>query len=137
MTTDTTPLASLVRDALACVAAECPAASREMRAALGDRVVHLDVSTEAFAVALTEEPAAHASISVRTTAAVLHRIFEGDRDPLEAILDDEVVVRGAAADLEALSRAALFFVKGAVRCRSMDPLLNRLKELSDDAGEQR
>lgn len=131
------PLETLVRDALACVETECPAAALEMKTALGARVVALDFGTESFRVALAESAHERASLSVSTTAAVMHAILAGDRDPLDAILDDAVVVRGAATDLEALSRTAMLFVKGAVRCPSMDALLNRLKHLSDSKGEWR
>ena len=130
----TPSLQSLVGDALACVATECPLAYREMGAALGDRRIGISAGNESFEVALAA-PALGSFVRVRTTARVIHDVLTGQRDPLEAVLADDLVVHGDAGDLVAAAEAGLFFAKGSARCTSMDPLLLRLSELAEEEGE--
>jgi hypothetical protein len=126
---------ALVGDALACVAAECPLAFRAVQAALGGRRVDLSVGRESFALALAESSEAPSGVvRIRTTSRVLRDVLTGERDPLEAVLADDLVVHGGAGDLVAAAEAGLFFAKGAARCTSMDRLLSRLSQLVEEEG---
>lgn len=131
----------LVIDALDCVATECPLAYRAMETALANRRVALVVSGESFAISLTTaseatgDPIAPA-VRIETTARVVRDVLTGERDPLEAVLADDLVVHGDADDLVAASEAGLFFVKGAARCTSMGPLLARLANLAEREGKR-
>lgn len=124
---------TLVDEALACVAAECPAAYLAMQSALGGRRIGLRFGRESFDVALASQgrPSdSHETIAIQTTAQVVYDVLAGERDPLDAILADDIVLHGAADDLVTLGEAALFFVKGAVRCTSTQSLLSRLHGIS-------
>lgn len=129
---------ALVDDVLDCVARECPEAYLAMQRALGDRRFGLAFAHESFALAPGAAPDSSSpepSIAIRTTARTLHDILTGERDPLDAILADELTVHAGADDLVAAAEAGLFFVKGAARCTSLDPMLRRLKDLAEGEGE--
>ncbi len=127
---------ALVDDVLDCVALECPEAYLAMQRALGDRRFGLAFADESFALALAADASSpEPSIAIRTTARTLHDILIGERDPLDAILADELTVHAGADDLVAAAEAGLFFVKGAARCTSLDPMLRRLKDLAEGEGE--
>jgi hypothetical protein len=127
---------ALVDDVLECVAVECPEAYRAMQQTLGDRPLELSFGSESFTITLATSgleagtPSGRA-IEIRTTARVIRDILMGEREPLDAILADDIVVYGGADDLIAAADAGLFFVKGAARCMSLEPLVTRLKDLAD------
>jgi hypothetical protein len=144
---------ALVDDALQCILQECPAAYRAMAIALGPRRVDLDVDGESLELLfvpeatdetlqrqlteLGDEPSAtSAAIKIQTSAASIHQILIGDRDALDAILADDIEVVASPEDLIRASEAGMLFVKGAVRCQSMPPLLSRLKRLATQKGDE-
>lgn len=129
---------ALVDDVLGCVALECPGAYVAMQRALGDRRFDLAFTHESFSFAAggaAQGTSAAPSIAIRTTTRTLYGILTGERDPLDAILADELTVHADADDLVAAAEAGLFFVKGAARCTSLDPMLTRLKDLAEEEGE--
>ena len=132
---------ALVDDVLDCVALECPEAYLAMQRALGERRLDLGFAHESFALALAPALApppgssSEQAIAIRTTARTLHDILIGERDPLDAILADELTVHAGVDDLVAAAEAGLFFVKGAARCTSLEPMLRRLKDLAEGEGE--
>jgi len=127
---------TLIGDALACVATECPLAYRAMETALGDRRIGVSIGTESFEIALAAPSPPALTVRIETTARVIHDVLTGERDPLEAVLADELVIYGDAGDLVAVAEAGLFFAKGSARCISMDPLLVRLSNLAEEEGER-
>jgi len=129
-------------DVLDCVALECPGAYPATQRAAGAPRVGPAVRHESFSLAFAPAPAPAAEgwfseqpIAIRTTARTLHDILMGERDPLDAILADELTVHAGADDLVAAAEAGLLFVKGAARCTSLAPMLRRLKNLAEGEGE--
>lgn len=125
----TGPIETLVADALDCLAAEHPAGYRELQCELGPRRLDLEIDDEQFMIDLAG-PALHgAVISVTTDLATLCATVHGDLDVLDVILEGRLDVIAGPDDLIALGRATTRFVQGALRCVSMQPLLDRLAAL--------
>lgn len=123
------PIATLVADAVACVAAEHPAAYAAMERALGVRRFDLEIDDEQFMLDLGI-PALHGSvISVTTDLATLYALVHGELALLDAALAGRLDVRASADDLVAVHEALKQFVQGAMRCVSMPQYLDRLAAL--------
>jgi hypothetical protein len=125
----TGPIEALVADALACVAAEHPAAYAELERELGSRRLDLEIDDEQFLIELGA-PALHgAVISVMTDVETLCALVHGERDVLDSILRGQLDLVAGPDDLVALGAAMTRFLQGAVRCVSMQRLLDRLAVL--------
>ena len=122
----TGPIETLVSDALGCLAAEHPAAYRELVRELGPRRLDLDIDDEQFMIDLAAPVLHGAVISVTTDIDTLCATVHGERDVLDTILDGRLDVIAGPDDLIALGRATTRFIQGALRCVSMQPLLDRL-----------
>jgi len=135
---------ALMADAFDCVARECPDAHRALQAALGTRCVALSIDGERFDLDaarheggwVTDARPRAGVTRVETTARSVRDVLTGARDPIDAILADEIVLHGSAGDFVVLGEAGLLFVKGAVRCTSIEPLLARLSALADREPER-
>lgn len=151
MISDDDSFGALVDDALACISLECPEAYRAMARALGLRRVDLFVRGEALELSFVPPRGSHvqeeerareltelgdapsinpAAVVIETNVSTLRDVVSGDRDALDAILADDLRVVASPEDLIHASEASLYFIKGAVRCRSMSPLLSRLECLA-------
>jgi hypothetical protein len=147
MTSPPDSISTLVDDALACLLQECPDAYRAMAKALGPRRVDLVVRDEALELSfipkasdlvihqelaeLGDAPSINpAAVLIETSATTLHNIVTGTREAIDAIIADDLKVIASPEDLIHASEAGLFFIKGAVRCTSITPMLSRLERLA-------
>jgi hypothetical protein len=128
----TGPIETLVTDALACLASEHPAAYRELQREVGARRLDLEIEDEQFMIDLAGPTLHGAVISVTTDLATLYAIIHARRGVLDAILDGCLDVIAGPDDLIALGRATTRFVQGALRCVSMQSLLDRLAVLQKE-----
>lgn len=129
-----TQIATLVEDALACLATEHPPAYAAMTSALGARRFDLEISDEAFMLDVGTSLEA-STISIVTDLATLEAVLDGELAMLDAILADRVEIYASADDLVALAEAMKHFMQGALRCVSMRAVLDRLTVLRKDRGE--
>jgi hypothetical protein len=116
---------SLIAEAIACVAREVPRAHARMRTALGGRRVELVIGSEALLVEL--EPAEpRPAITVRTSLDTLCAVLAGELDVLDAILALRLEIVGDPDALAAAGEALTWFLQGAMRCISIEPLAGQL-----------
>lgn len=125
-----TPVAVIV-DALGCVAREMPQAHARMRAALGLRTVALSIGTETMHVALDDNAATEPAVTVRTSVTTLTDVLHGDRELFDAVLACDLDVVGDPDDLVAAADAMRWFLEGALRCLSIEPLADELFALRE------
>lgn len=132
----TGPLATLVGDALACVAAEHPEAHALLCARLGPRTVSITLGREQFALAAGQVVAAvdDAVLLIHSDAATLDDVLRGELAVLDALCSDRLQVRGTVEDLICGFAAMTSFLQGAVRCTAMPPLLERLSSQREEQG---
>lgn len=124
----TGPIAELVTDALDCVRAEVPQAWAEVERALGTRRFELEIEDEHFLVDLGAE--IHGAVlSVTTDLDTLCAVIHGELELLDAILTGRLDVLAAPDDLVAAAAGLDSFIRGAVRCVSIESLLARLEAL--------
>ncbi len=123
------PIATLVADALACVAAEHPIAYAELERELGSRRLDLEIDDEQFLIEIGPSVPHGATISVTTDLDTLCAVVHGERDALDAILAGRLDIVAGPDDLVAAGIAAIRFLQGALRCVSMQPLFDRLVAL--------
>lgn len=116
--------ARLVDDALACLAAEHPEAHRRMRASLGGRRVEARVGDEL--VTFGSEDAARTAVQVRASVKTLSAVLLGEADLVEEVRSYRLEVMGASGDLVALGEAMNWFIEGAMRCVSIQGIVDRL-----------
>jgi len=120
----------LVADALACLRRERPDAHALFRDALGARTLAITLDREAFAVAdgAIAPHDARAPVTITTTSATLDAILNGRIAVIDALLADDLELRGDADDLIRVAAAMNTFLQGAVRCASMPALAHRLAQ---------
>lgn len=123
------PIATLVEDAVACVAAEHPAAYAALERALGARRFDLEIDDEQFMLDIGIPTLRGPVVSVTTDIATLYALVHGEQGLLDAALAGRLDVRASADDLVAVSEALTHFVQGAMRCVSMQQHLDRLATL--------
>jgi hypothetical protein len=121
----------LIVDALACVARELPQAHARMRSALGLRTVALTIGDELVHVALDDDAHPEPAITVRTSITTLTDVLQGDRELLDAVLAGDLDVIGEPNDLVAAADAMRWFLEGALRCLSIEPLADELFALRE------
>jgi len=129
-----TEIATLVEDALACLATEHPPAYAAMTAALGSRRFDLQISDEAFMLDVGTSLDATV-IEIATDLTTLAAVIDGELGMLDAILADRVEIYASPDDLIAVAEAMKHFMQGALRCVSMVAVLDRLVALRKDRGE--
>ena len=138
---DSTPrsVAAYARDAFTILEAEAPAAFHRLIGQLRDRSVHLSVGQEQLVLDLRDgRPVIRASgpsespdapmASVVTSRATVLDLIDGTLLLPQAVAERRLDVRGDTDALLRLSRALTAFVEGAVRSRSMRPLLASFRE---------
>jgi hypothetical protein len=123
-------MVELCAEALEVLARERPAAHAAFRGLLAERTISLafggdDTATirDGTVVAFM----ADASVEVRTSARTLHAVLHGSIGTLDAVLADQLFVRGDADDLIAVSAAMTVFLQGALRCAAMPALAGQLE----------
>ena len=117
---------SLITEAIDCVAREAPAAHARMRAALGPRAIELALDDETLRLAFDETASSTPVIAAGTSVDTLCALLAGELDLLEAVESRHLDVTGDAHDLIAASEAMTWFLQGAVRCPSIEPLSDQL-----------
>ncbi|AUX28299.1 hypothetical protein SOCE836_003690 [Sorangium cellulosum] len=139
-TDDRGPVARLLAESLAALAAELPEAHARVSARLAGRPVAIRVDGERFAVEADggapqvraagagEEVAA--AVRVATSRRAILDVLDARRSLAEAVLADEVEVVGALERLVEAREALLAYVHGAVRSPSFPALLERFRRLA-------
>ncbi|HEY5920010.1 MAG TPA: hypothetical protein VIV11_00005, partial [Kofleriaceae bacterium] len=112
------PICTLVEDAVACVAAECPAAYAEMEQQLGWRRFDLAIDDEHFMLDLGATALHGSVLSIATSVDTLAALVFGECGVLEAAEDGRLDVVASADDLIAAAAAMTSFLQGALRCIS-------------------
>jgi hypothetical protein len=125
-------VAELVQDAIACVASEHPPAYAAMEQALGARRLELEIGREHFMLDLGPTPLRASVVSIATDVATLCALVEGELGILDAVLAGRLDVLGGPDDVVAAAAAMHMFLQGALRCMSMQPLLDRLLGLQKE-----
>jgi hypothetical protein len=123
-------MVELCAEALQVLARERPDAYAAFRAALADRTISLafaDDDRAAIRDGAIGDFTPDATVEVTTSARSLHALLHGAIAPLDAVLGDELFVRGAACDLIAVSAAMDIFLRGALRCAAMPALAGKLE----------
>jgi hypothetical protein len=135
----TSPVAGLLGESFAVLAAELPAAHARMCARLAGRRVDLRVDGERFvaafdggqasvrACAADEEPAA--DVRVVTGRGAILAVIDAERSLAEAVIAGEVHVVGDLDRLVEAHLALVAYVHGAVRCPSFPALLGRFRAM--------
>ncbi len=123
------PISALVEDAVACVAAECPAAYTEMEERLGPRRFELAIDDEHFMLDLGATALHGSVLSITTSVDTLCALVLGETGVLEAVEAGRLDVVASDRDLIAASAAMTSFLQGALRCMSMPALRDRLVAL--------
>lgn len=117
---------SLIRDAIDCVAREAPAAHARMRTALGPRAIELALGDGTLQIRLDDAASSPPTIAARTSVDTLCALLAGELDLLEGVESLRLDVIGDADDLIAAGEAMTWFLQGAVRCLSIEPLADQL-----------
>lgn len=126
------PLARLLRESLACLAAESPTHHGALCRRLAGHAVGLRLDDECFelrghAGGLRLVPPGAARCRLRTDRATILAVLDGRRTLLAAVLADAIEVSGPIDHLLALHEALLDYVHGAARSPSFPTLLQRLR----------
>lgn len=131
-------LDGFVRRSLAILEHEHPAGYRRLHAALGRRRVELGLDGDPFVLAVAGarirlEPAAseRACAAVELGRATVVSILDGEVELLDAVLADHLHVRGSIAELGELWDATRLYLHGLIRCPSIPPLLDALRDGDD------
>ena len=117
---------SLIREAIDCVAREAPAAHARMRAALGPRAIEVALDDGTLQIGFDDNASSPPVIAARTSVDTLCALLAGELDLLEAVESLRLDVTGDAHDLIAAGEAMTWFLQGAVRCLSIEPLADQL-----------
>ena len=120
---------SLITEAIDCIAREAPAAHARMRAALGARAIELALDDGTLRLAFDETASSAPVIAAGTSVDTLCALLAGELDLLEAVESLRLDVTGDAHDLIAAGEAMTWFLQGAVRCLTIEPLADQLFEL--------
>lgn len=122
-------VATWFEDVVACVATEHPVAYAATEHALGARRFELELADEHFMLDLVSTPLNAAIVSISTDLATLCALVDGELGVLDAVLAGRLDVTAGPDDLVAVAAASTCFLQGALRCVSMQGLLDRLGEL--------
>jgi len=128
---------TLMKDALAALHAEAPAAGSAMAVALGHRHVRVDSESETFLLrsrhaklTVEDDPGGSAELTVRMPLDAVVRLIDGAEDLLDAVRADRIHVQGALPDIVALREVMVWFVQGAIRSSTCSQLAERAREAS-------
>jgi hypothetical protein len=108
---------------------EVPHAYQLMAQALGARRLELAIDDELFMLDLGPTALRGAVVSITTDVETLNGLIQGQLDVLDAIVVGRLDVMAGPDDVAAAAAAMTYFVQGAMRCISMQPLLDRLEAL--------
>lgn len=122
-------IAAWFDDALACLACEHPVSYVAMEHAFGERRFEIEIEDEHFLLELGASAPHGPIVSVATDLDTLWGLVHGEEPALDAILAGRLDVVAGPDDLIATARAMDHLLQGALRCISMQALLDRLDEL--------
>lgn len=117
---------SLIREAIDCVAREAPMAHARMRAALGQRAIELVLDDGTLRIGFDDDASISPVITACASVDTLCALLAGELDLIEALVSLRLEVTGDAHDLTAAGEAMTWFLQGAVRCLSIEPLTDQL-----------
>jgi hypothetical protein len=129
-------LAALLRDSLATLEREVPACHGRLVASLTPETVSCRVDRERFSVvfgasAVTlERWRKGAALEIELSRQVVRRLLAGHTSVREALLCDELRVRGTTAALLRLTDGLAAYLHGAVRSPSFPALLHRFHAIA-------
>ncbi len=129
--------ADFLGSSLAILRGEQPAAYLAMSGALGDSTLDLEVGGERVGLlgAASEVrlgPSGHGGALVRSDRHTVLALIDGEVTLMEAIETDRIFLRGPLDELLRFHDALLWYLQGAVRARSMPPLLERYRSLDGE-----
>jgi len=130
------PLAVLLRDSLATLAREVPSCHRQLLSSLAPETVSCQVDDERFSMVFTADAVMlspwrrAAALEVEISRQVVSRLLGGEITVREALLADELRVRGATSALLRLTDGLCAYLHGAVRSPSFPALLQRFQTLA-------
>lgn len=127
-------MAGFVGASLTTLRQECPTAYVQLCMLLEPREVLLSIEGETVALAF-DHAGAHIlprprgpTLLLQTTRQTILDVIDDRLRLDEAVLADEILLQGAIEDLALLYEGLLTYVRGAVRCPSFPPLLDRFRE---------
>ena len=112
---------------------EFPAAYLLLCSQLAPRTVRMMIDGEEISLAFDprgahlRRDAPHPTIELQTARQTILSVLDAHLTLHEAILADAILLRGDLEDLAALHEGLLTYVRGAVRCPSFPPLLDRFR----------
>lgn len=131
-------LGAFVRRSLEILEREHPHGHGRLRAALGRRTVALRLDGEPFVLVavgprLRLDPGcgSPSGPAVALTSDTVIDVLDGRTELLDALLADRIEVHGAVGQLAELWEATRLFLHGLIRCPSVPPLLDELRECGE------
>jgi hypothetical protein len=128
--------------ALDALEAEVPAAYARLCSALSGRTVRITVDGDTRF--LRAKDGKHSlefdganSLEIKTNRAALADLLEARETLLDSVISERLVLRGTPDDVAALHDALTAFVQGAVRSRTLPPLLDAYLQSATAAPENR
>jgi hypothetical protein len=122
--------AGFLRESLAVLAREMPAAHERMGRLLASRTVVLRVDGGAITLTFGKDGAythaagaATADVEIESARATILGVIDGETSLAEAVLDERLLMRGRLDDVVAFHDALVAYVHGAVRAPSFPALL--------------
>jgi hypothetical protein len=114
--------------ALAAIAAEVPAAFRRLDRALAGGSIRVTVDGDARCLRIHRGASVLIAdgdyrVELRTTRGCVRDLVEARRTLLDAVVSDELLLRGKPEDVARMHDALIAFVEGAVRIRKGAALL--------------
>jgi hypothetical protein len=97
-----------------------------MRAALGPCAIELVLDDGTLHIGVDAAASGSPVITACASVDTLCALLAGELDLLEAVVSLRLAVTGDAHDLIAAGEAMTWFLKGAVRCLSIEPLTDQL-----------
>lgn len=119
-----------LRRSLDVLEVEAPQAYALVGERLGARVVSIQVDAECVGIEvrssrLVVSRSVPSGTHARASLGTLRALLDGERALTEAILAEEILLIGVLEDLVQFYEALLTYFRGAVRCPSFAPLLER------------
>lgn len=126
-------LAWFVAASLEALREECPEAFTLMCAQLAPRRARLVIEGETVTLAFAASEARllkqsrRPSVQLTTTRQNILNVIDARLSLEEAVLADAIVLKGRPNDLSVFHAGLISYVRGAVRCPSFPPLLDRFR----------
>lgn len=124
------PVAAILDDLLAAIAEGCPQAIEEAAAERGILAVFVRVGAEAFGLEIghgrvrTTSADEGSAVRFEASARAVRDLVLGDDDPVSAVMDGRVALRGSTVALETLDGAVRSIVAGAARVHGTERWLD-------------